>query len=240
MNLLKILFARSDQFIDVGSNFGIYSFMARRVNNKISVLSFEPLDNIANDYVVFQRYNGLTADDLHRIALSDASGEAVLNVPDVFHVDSKISSASLESDFSYNLKFNQDTKKISKIRLDDFWKQNSRLFKSSGIVIKIDVEGHEAKVLRGGREFLTKFRPWLVVEVDLDEKRVNDFIHEIEKSGYMIYAITGYGYFKILLSQLSVYRGEKHFLLIPQYLDELPSFLTEDLLIQVYEERNIQ
>ena len=52
--------------------------------------------------------------------------------------------------------------------------------------VKIDVEGFETQVLKGGRETIARFRPYLYVEIDRDEQR-DETIHMMIDMGYKVY-----------------------------------------------------
>lgn len=60
-------------------------------------------------------------------------------------------------------------------------------------VIKIDVEGFERQVWRGGQQIIAKYRPILIVEVhtpQLERQNISttDFIREIERSEYAVFS----------------------------------------------------
>lgn len=137
-------------FLDIGANFGYYSVrLAVSLQKKIEVHAFEPQP------VTFQRLsrniqaNGLSdVVHAHQFALSDVAGQAhMAERPDN-------SGASRLTD-------GDDGIAVQTVTLDEFAGQ-------AGLTrvdcIKIDVEGVEPRVLRGGRETIGKYRPAMVIE----------------------------------------------------------------------------
>ena len=153
---IKALQARLEPgsvFLDIGANFGYYSIrLAAALRAQIEVHAFEPHP------VTFQRLsrhidlNGLnSAIHAHRSALCDVSGTSrMVGRPD----------NSGASTLVVGLTGDGGTE-VQTTTLDEF-------ACAAGLtrvdVIKIDVEGAEPRVLRGGRETIRKFRPALLVE----------------------------------------------------------------------------
>ena len=104
--------------------------------------------------------NGCENVILHNVALSDSSGVAKMDFPDPTNQGmAKISEDGLE---------------VQLIRLDDISIEKVSL-------IKIDVEGHELSVLRGGSETIRKYRPHLYIEIQNENllSEVEDFLFEL-------------------------------------------------------------
>ncbi len=221
---LSIIFPHVDYFLDIGSNFGIYSVLAQKVNEHITVYCFEPLPNIYDDNLSFHRVNNVSRYHALNCAVSNKVGEHSFFVPQNFHLKSEISSASLERDFLYNRQFTQDEIKIRTITLDYFMERNFTDLENKKVVIKIDVEGHESFVLNGGKSFLHEFRPWIVVEVDQTKNRLDLFLENISYSQYLIYCITNEGYFRLMNDSLFAFKGERDFLLLPAESIELKEY----------------
>ena len=215
-----------DVFLDIGSNFGIYALIAKRINPKILVFAFEPLPNLQVDNKLFLKLNGITNYELIKYAISDTNGEADFYVPDSYISESEISSSSLQSDFRYNKNFNQRKIKVPTITLNSFMEQKRIEFIDKKIILKIDIEGHEAYALRGGREFLKVFRPLIVMEVDQTPERLMSLILELEESNYSIYSISKEGFFKLQFELLAEYTGERDFLLLPSELLGLKNYFS--------------
>lgn len=136
------------RFVDIGANVGVYSFYFTRKFN--SVDAFEPIEEVAQ-YIRPHCGRKLR---LHTCALSDEVGELLLNIP----VDQaglpEYGLASLEP-----RKVNSVQRRVRLDRLDNYSFNDIDL-------IKIDVEGHERQVLRGGKRTIERCRPILIVEIE--------------------------------------------------------------------------
>jgi FkbM family methyltransferase len=215
---ISILLKEGDIFLDIGSNFGIYALIAKRINPEIQVFAFEPLPNLQVDNKLFLKLNGITNYELIKYAISDTNGEADFYVPDSYISESEISSSSLQSDFRYNKNFNQRKIKVPTTTLNNFMYQNRILLNDKKIILKIDIEGHEASALRGGREFLKVFRPLIVIELDQDPEKLIPLFLELKESNYSVYSISKEGFFNLQHELLAEYTGERDFLLLPSEL----------------------
>lgn len=143
-------------FIDIGGNVGLYSlYFKKKFNSKIFI--FEPDDNNlellhkTNKKNKFENFYILpfAVSDKNKIKnflLDEYTGatgslEAVNNVP------------------QQRMKLNT-FKNVLSVKLDDL-----PFFESENIsVIKIDVEGHEDKVINGALNLIKKYLPIIVVE----------------------------------------------------------------------------
>ena len=159
--------------LDIGANRGIVSYcMSKRF---AQVHSFEPNQELGDFLAKVLPANCA----LHRCGLSDAPGVTELalvlegGIP--IHGKGRILPAP-ETDKQFE---------VQSIKLETLDGQG---FADVGF-IKIDVEGHEEKVIRGGMETLRKHRPVLVIEI---EKRhtgrpVGETHKLIESLGYRGY-----------------------------------------------------
>lgn len=144
--------------LDIGANIGEISLVAaRRVGPKGRVISFEPIDAIAD---VLERNvvrNKLNNVSVARLALSDAVGV----FPVYHHVeDPSDDNGGLGTLFGAT---GEDViQHVSATTLDEFVKSVDL----PGIdLIKIDIEGAELPCLRGGEQTISRFRPIIIVEV---------------------------------------------------------------------------
>lgn len=158
--------------LDIGANRGIVSWcMSKRFAR---VHAYEPNAELGDFLAKVLPANC----SLHRCALSDAPGESELalalegGVP--IHGKGKIleGSAAEATEFA-----------TQKIRLETL---DAQTFQGPVGFVKIDVEGHEEKVIRGGMETFRFHRPVLVIEI---EKRhtgrpVGETHRLIESLGY--------------------------------------------------------
>jgi FkbM family methyltransferase len=152
--LLKYFLKEGKSFVDVGSNKGLFLFMASGVLPPGAIYAFEPNPQLYNKIRhVFRKIN------LFRIALSSRSGSAVLTVPFTgSHPDD-----SLGNILNAEIKNNAFNFQVDLKRLDDLEKE----FGNTGVgLIKIDVEGHELDVIKGAEHVLRKHQPILIVEIE--------------------------------------------------------------------------
>ncbi len=147
---LPVYVPKNRSAIDVGGNIGIYSYHLGRLARR--VITFEPNPLYADRL----RRIGL-GKDLKEVALSDRSGTAELRIP-FWKGREDAAQASLETDAVPGSMLAR-TVQVSVRRLDDYG------FQGVGF-IKIDVEGHEESVLRGGVETLSRERPVLLIEIE--------------------------------------------------------------------------
>jgi FkbM family methyltransferase len=137
-------------FVDVGANLGLYAHAAKR--RGMRVVAVEPHPQLAGN---LRRLLGRKVTVLP-VALSDRPGQASLYLPSYQGRDLEARS-SLE--ITANRGLAQREIKVETTTLD-------ALALRDVAVIKIDVEGHELAVLRGGRRLIERDRPALLVEIE--------------------------------------------------------------------------
>jgi len=162
--------------VDIGAQSGLYSLYAKYLPYS-TFYAFEPFpisfkllqDNIA--------LNKLTNVNTYNLALLDRNGTLILNTSE--------SHNGLHTVGKNPLRFN-DIKQIEieSTTLDDMF------FKKDIPVdyIKIDTEGAEYFILKGGKETIKKYKPIIQLEwnytnmkqCDVSEQMMNDLIKEIE------------------------------------------------------------
>lgn len=174
-------------FWDIGAHFGYHSFsFASLVGDNGHVYSFEPNPfNAAR----FQMHLGKNENQAKRItlntcALSDVNGEMTL----VFSndVDGSSSSGShlqnVNAPLDAGTYNNFKTQVVTTLTIDSFINQPDVRIPD---ILKIDVEGAELLVLKGGKEFFQKHKPIIFMEVHniLMMYYVHDFLL---KHGYSV------------------------------------------------------
>ncbi len=177
-------------FFDVGANFGYYSMLASAASRgRARVYAFEPL---ASNCALIERNKSLNGFDglrVFKIALSDREGEVGFFVPP----DSCSGVGHIVEGDADSAGGHIDT--VQATTLDSFVAQHGveRLD-----FLKIDVEGAETSVLRGGRETLRRFRPRIMIEffpeglakLNTSADELLALIHEL---GYDTFSITASG-----------------------------------------------
>lgn len=147
--------------VDAGANIGcITALLSRWAGPGGRVFSFEPAPETFDLLERAVRRLALTNVETIRAALSDQPGFAELRVPAGREGIENLYEATLEG-------LPNDARparaiRVRTVRLDDVVNR----WAGEISFIKIDVEGHEEKVLRGGLETLRRHRPALLIEID--------------------------------------------------------------------------
>ena len=178
MDLLRHLFAKGDRVLDVGGNRGVYSYHCWRLGAVVEV--FEPNPVCVR---VLDAWGSRKARiNLHAVALSDVAGTAQLHIPvDATGTEHDASASIEEHAFA-----NSRDQPIPLCTLDSFGFSDSRF-------IKIDVEGHESKVIAGAGATLAKSRPALLVEIEQRHlaKPIGEVFRQLEHQGYRGFFLEG-------------------------------------------------
>ena len=180
--VLQELLQPDTTFVDVGANIGFFSLVTLLTNPRIKVIAFEP--NPKNFRILNENIaaNGFKNIQCELLAISDEIGTATL------YLNTSDMSASLLPDFQ--VEFNPATNAIQTptTTLDRYFENHDR---SSRLVLKIDVEGHEVALLRGARQMLHDHEPDVILEVLKPyPDEANELFHEL---GYRFYQITDDG-----------------------------------------------
>jgi FkbM family methyltransferase len=183
-NLFRLLIgalkktAHSITFYDVGANHGRYAWQISEASPDASIIAFEPdPDNIELLRMTVSNSNFKNV-RIEGVALSDKAGQVC------FHKDSYTSATGM----IYNgetpwvekyLGHATSTIDVRRETLDSFVTEETKPH-----LIKIDVEGHENEVLRGGKNCLKEDRPLLILEsFPPKQEQVIDFLKDL---GYAV------------------------------------------------------
>ncbi|HYG74039.1 MAG TPA: FkbM family methyltransferase [Planctomycetota bacterium] len=172
---------------DVGANLGEMALhMAARAGATGSVYAFEPIPEIFARLKSHVERN--TLQNIVRpfqLALSDATGKAT-----IAHADSTASNQGLASLVSTSEVLCRSLE-IETMTLDDFVATHAvpRID-----LMKIDIQGAEPKLLKGGAKTLQKFAPDLLIEISPEDLKAGgtnsrELCLLIESFGYEIYAL---------------------------------------------------
>jgi FkbM family methyltransferase len=184
--LLCGLLKEGDVFFDVGAYYGFYALTASKlVGPSGRVFAFEP-DYLARRKIT-RNIELNKVDNVHILpfALSGDSGKKFL-VAKVFGASvSRISGSSVEG--------SEKRAEVVTTTLDEFVEENGRMPN----VVKIDVEGHEDEVLRGGAEVL---RQDLTVLLEFHRKELmakhvdpEAFFHQLFRLNKRVFFLTEEG-----------------------------------------------
>jgi FkbM family methyltransferase len=173
--------------LDVGANVGLVALAVVAQVPTASVVAWEPgrrqHDQLARTIAV----NGL-ADrvELRGLALASRAGASAFSVhsaPDAPY------DGLLDTGRAGSIR----TVTVQTESLDDWWIANGR----PGVdVVKLDTEGSEFEIVRGGSQLLTKAKPTLVIEIHPDNLRPyqltqDDVVDELERIGYALTTLDG-------------------------------------------------
>lgn len=178
--LLPYLLSKDSVFIDIGANKGLYSFYSEEIISKSNIIAFEPVPQLAK--MLRKLFPSAT---IVQKGLSDEKGEATLKIPihpEKYLLDTRSTLEDDPSDSSMSFK----EVSIDITTLDDYISSN-KLEDIS--LIKIDVEGHEMKVLSGAKNVLINKRPNLIVEIETanHNDQMDDIFRFITDLEYSIY-----------------------------------------------------
>lgn len=140
-----------DTVIDVGANIGLYAkAFSECVGPQGRVHALEPVPETFGYLSHNVKKFGLQNVSVYNIAATDVSGDSRMSIPRMEAGFTNIYEARLDQ---------QGDIPVQVRRLDDMFSG------SKPVLIKIDVEGHEAEVLRGAEALLRKYHPALAIEV---------------------------------------------------------------------------
>ena len=182
-------YIRSDMtVIEAGANIGAHTFeIAKMLDEEKGIIySFEPTEYAFSKLRKNFKLNGFKNIVLEQIALSDVNEEK------------QILRASSPETMPFKASWDLKTGHARSISLDriKFEKLDSYILRN-GIdkldLIKIDVDGYELKVLRGGIDTIEKHKPIMIVEFGTTVERVGDRLEDLvellSSQGYLFYSI---------------------------------------------------
>ncbi len=175
---LRRLLDRGSVFLDIGANFGYYALtLAEAFKGKCDIHAFEPHPVTHARLVKHIQWNDMAnAVHTHRLALSDTVGTARM----VERADNSGATRFSGSDDGFE---------VQTVTLDEF-AMAQRLTRVD--CLKIDVEGVETRVLRGGCKTLEKFKPIVLIEfwqhgLAQAGSTIEELASVLEELGYLLF-----------------------------------------------------
>lgn len=151
--------------LDIGFNYGWWSWLfLKNIGKDGKVYAWEPNNFLYENYLAKWPLKNLVG---YNYAVSDKTGEQ-----DFYVYSDK------ETDSAYNSLEklgNREPKEIRKLktrRLDDWWSEHGG---PNVDFIKIDCEGHDLKILEGGRSLIETTRPSYIV-IEQADQGVKEFM----------------------------------------------------------------
>lgn len=165
-------------FYDVGANHGHYSWLALSKSQKMEVMAFEPDPKNLELLHLTIEHSSLNQIRIREVALSDREGVTT------FHQDPLTSATGMID--------NGDTpwieqylgRKANSIEIKRSMMDSFHSLETKPSLIKIDVEGHELEVLKGGQTRSLENKPVLIIESF--PPRQEEVIHFLVQLGYEI------------------------------------------------------
>lgn len=162
--------------LDVGANVGDVAEAALLSYPNSKVICFEP---VSQTFEMLQsRLQGYPDRSFfYKSALSDRSGTEEIHITTFHGANSIEPQSKIHQDLNPHVR-ELRTEKIELVRLDEI----ASTFPSTKIdILKIDVEGHEVAVLKGGRNFIANNVDVIIIEISLmrDTSWENQALFEI-------------------------------------------------------------
>ena len=143
VNYIRTEISQFRYFLDIGSNSGTISLPFCKERD-LKIICFEPLEYSYEKLLKNYRINNAFENHIfHKIALSNETKKSYLNFS---NIHSNIGTASLNPK---HFNFYNDKKEVCVERLDNLYN-----FKNQSLFIKIDVEGHEDKLIEGANSLI--------------------------------------------------------------------------------------
>jgi FkbM family methyltransferase len=163
--------------IDIGANYGVYTLpMAQKVGANGHVWAFEPASSTAQFLARGIAENGFEHVTLEQKAISSATGSAQL----AFHVQAELRS------IVHGAAPPEGSEDVSLVTLDDCMDR----FRWQDIeLIKIDAEGEEANIIKGGHRFFATLAPLVQYELKSAADLNLDLIRHFAAIGYDSYRL---------------------------------------------------
>ena len=186
-HLLARLLKDASLFLDIGANIGFHSLTAVSRRPDLDVIAFEPhpkLHRILSDNV---RANGMSSVTCEPLALSDETGVTRLFLSES-DMGASVETAFLERGMDSPVPAESPSITVERVTLDSYM---ARRQIEGRLVIKIDVEGHEVKALRGARQTIARHLPDIVCEIAVDHPP--EPFPELRDLGYRFHHVTDQG-----------------------------------------------
>jgi len=171
-----------DTVLDIGAHKGGYLyFLRKQTGENGKIYAFEPQENLYQYLRYIVTLLGWSNVTVENIALSDNRGEATLYIPTNKTKEGSSPGATIvehpeRSDFA-------KTQRISTDTLDSFCERNS----IRPVFLKIDVEGNELPIFKGGLNILQKYKPKILVEIEerhVGQEKVLETFEFMKSLGY--------------------------------------------------------
>jgi FkbM family methyltransferase len=178
IKFLREMLQPGQHVIDIGANFGVYSLsLAKVVGPAGSVRAFEPTASTAALLEASVSLNGFQHVQVSRTALSNYSGTAQIAI-----ASSPEMNALLSANEVSNLP-------VETVRVETLDALNAEGALNQVSFMKIDAEGHEANILKGGQAFFSIAAPLVMYEIIHSNGPRLDLVGMFSQMGYESYRL---------------------------------------------------
>jgi FkbM family methyltransferase len=175
IKFVRRLLRPGQKAIDIGANYGVYTLaMAQCVGQTGHVWAFEPASGTARLLAESIAANGFAQIVLEQIALSHTVGTARLSLQG-------------NSELNALVRDRNSATASEPVCLSTLDEQLERCKWSDIDLVKIDAEGEEANILKGGRRFFSALSPLVQYEVKAGDKLHLTLVRDFSELGYESY-----------------------------------------------------
>jgi FkbM family methyltransferase len=190
---------KGDTVLDIGAHKGAYlNILLRQTGKQGRVIAFEPQRKLYDYLKTISSILSWENVVVEHLALARTNGTALLNIPINRKSKGTSPGASLVKNFDRDQL--KETETVHTETLDSYCLRNN----IKPDFLKIDTEGNELAIFKGGETILKRFNPIIYVEIEArhaGEEKVTETIEFLETLGYTGHFI--HGLKRIPVSQFS-------------------------------------
>jgi FkbM family methyltransferase len=196
--VLPYLVNKQSIVLDIGANMGEYCYFFQQIIQAKKIIAFEPIPHL------FKRLNFLFPSiEVYPYAVSDQSAKSNLYIP--FIASKKYETRAKLDILPENGETRVDKIQVETISLDALFEENIDRID----FIKIDIEGHELKAIRGSENLISRDHPILMIEIEF-RHHPNDFYSVIEEICTLGFTCTFYDKSLKSMVDIAQFSLEKH------------------------------
>jgi FkbM family methyltransferase len=178
IKFLRKILRPGQHVIDIGANYGVYTLsMARAVGSLGKVWAFEPASSTAALLAQSIAANGFTQITLEKTAVSGRPGTARLSLNDNSELNELVRGDNGAAGRSEEVPLTTLDEGLQRYKWADI------------AVLKIDAEGEEANILKGGENFFSRLSPLIEYEVKAGNTLHLELISAFSALGYSSYRL---------------------------------------------------
>lgn len=188
IKLFEKYLCKGDTYVDVGTNFGYMSINAKQiVGDNGHVFSFEPDKTILPLLYENIKLNTSKINIIEK-GVSNFNGSVNFKIA----TESGLSRIENVKRNNFGLILKEETN-IEVVKLDSYFEN----YRNKINFIKIDVEGHEVKILEGSLNILKKYKPLLMLEINplallQNENNLEEIYNFLDSLNYKIFCINSH------------------------------------------------